>query len=180
MIPLPASEVRSRKENRGISIAGAESGVSPCVDHVEKRKFSQSAFGFAASATPSHMAPTQQLQHIQAQALSRVVSDSPSDRPAFSTGGSRAASAGEFGANLTNVSESSIPVAPMAGVATTASTSPATTLTQNNVNIDKGAKRSRTFTATSAKAIDDEDEPRRVSPRQRTGTYAGEDRSADN
>ncbi|EJT71311.1 hypothetical protein GGTG_10570 [Gaeumannomyces tritici R3-111a-1] len=177
MIPLPASEIKSRKENRGISIAGTEASASPCFDHVDRRNFSQSAFGFT-SATPSHMQPTQhQIQQIQVRALSRVTSDSSSDRPAFSTGGSRAASAGEFGASLTNMTESSIQQAPMAGVTATASTSSVATLTQNIGNSDKGTKRSRTFTATSTKAIDDEDEPRRVSPRLRSAAFAGDGRS---
>lgn len=132
-IPLPASEVRSRKENRHLNNASStrspSSNVSPSVD-AQIRKFSQTSNAFGV------------IGH---------------DRESSSTGPtySRRTSAGEFGANVTN--QDVTPGQTYAGVA--AST------TAPGSGSEKGTKRNRGFTPASTKAIDEDDEPRRVSPR---------------
>jgi len=84
----------------------------------------------------------------------RVSSNSPSSRPTFSANISRANSGVDFGTNITNLPD--LPPSASDFVA------------------DKGVKRARHFTPASAKAIDDEDEPRRSSPRLRVGPCPGD------
>ena len=62
----------------------------------------------------------------------------------------RTASTGEFGANITNQSAIDNALRAVSGN-----------------SVDKGSKRLRNFTPASAKVIDEEDEPRRSSPRVR-------------
>lgn len=135
-IPLPASEVRSRKENRLLnntsSIHSPSSNLSPSVD-AQIRKFSQTsnAFGAIGSDRDSGSGPTY----------------------------SRRTSAGDFGVNITN---QATPNQTYAGIAVSGNVS--------GSGSEKGTKRGRTFTPASAKAIDEEDEPRRASPKMRIAT----------
>lgn len=141
-IPLPASEIRSRKENRHLNNASfthsPSSNASPSLE-AQIRKFSQTsnAFGVIGSRT-----------------------DSSSSGTTFS----RRASAGEFGTEITN---QATPSQTYAGIA--ASGNPP------GSGSEKCAKRNRNFTPASAKAIDEEDEPRRISPRMRIATSAPRD-----
>lgn len=77
---------------------------------------------------------------------------------------SRRTSGGEFGVDITNQTNNlaTTPSQTYAGVAAS-STAPGS-------GSDKGTKRSRTFTPASAKAIDEDDEPRRASPTMRTAS----------
>ncbi|CAN8099692.1 unnamed protein product [Discula destructiva] len=133
-IPLPASEIRSRKENRFLNKASSadspSSNPSPSAE-AQIRKFSQisNAFGVIGQER-----------------------DSSGTGPTYS----RRTSAGEFGANINN---QATPGQTYAGVAASGAVS--------SSGSEKGIKRSRNFTPTSAKAIDEEDEPRRVSPGMR-------------
>lgn len=142
MIPLPASEVRSRKENRHLNNSSfahsPSSNASPSLE-AQVRKFSQTnnAFGVIGNRA-----------------------DSSSSAPTYS----RRTSAGEFGTEITN---QATPNHTYAGVA--ASGNPP------GSSSEKGAKRTRNFTPASAKAIDEEDEPRRVSPRMRIATSVPRD-----
>lgn len=138
-IPLPASEVRSRKENRHLN--NASSGDSPSCTaspsvEAQIRKFSQTSNAFGVIGQDR---------------------DSSGTGPTFS---SRRTSAGEFGVDITN--HTPTPSQTYAGVAASGAAP--------GSGSDKGTKRSRTFTPASAKAIDEEDEPRRASPKMRTGS----------
>lgn len=133
-IPLPASEVRSRKENRHLNNASSadtsSSDASPSVE-AQIRKFSQTSNAFGLIGNDR-------------------------DSSGSGTAYSRRTSAGEFGANITN---QATPNQTYAGVAASGAAT--------GSGSEKGTKRSRNFTPASAKAIDEEDEPRRVSPRMR-------------
>ncbi len=149
-IPLPASEVKSRKENRQLNTATADaSPPSPCLaaagDLAETRKFSQAPFGIIGSG-------------LSGASSTRASSSPPSSGPAFSAAASRNNSGGEFGANITNMVDP--PQSLSAGKNSRCPSS------------EKAVKRSRYFTPASAKAIDDEDEPRRPSPRVRLSPTA--------
>lgn len=84
--------------------------------------------------------------------------DSSSSGPTYS----RHTSAGDFGIDITN---QATPIQTYAGVAASTAGS----------GSEKGTKRNRNFTPASAKAIDEEDEPRRISPRMRISTVIPED-----
>ena len=75
----------------------------------------------------------------------------PSDRTFSGVFSQRSVSAGEFGNDITN----------------TINNDAGSIAIQSLLGSEKGLKRTRTFTPASAKAIDDEDEPRRPSPRVR-------------
>lgn len=136
-IPLPASEVRSRKENRHLTNAGAaqspSSNPSPSVE-AQIRKFSHTSNAFGVIGND------------------REYSGS---RPPYS----RRTSAGDFGVDMTNRATSN---ETYAGVAACRNIT--------GSGSEQGTKRCRNFTPASAKAIDEEDEPRRVSPRLRVAT----------
>lgn len=139
-IQLPASEVKSRKENRHLnnaSSAGSPStNPSPSIE-AQIRKFSttNTAFGVIGN--------------------DRADSSGSCSGPSFS----RRASAGEFGRDITNTASPNQTYAGVAAFGTTPGS-----------GSEKGTKRSRNFTPASAKAIDEEDEPRRPSPRMKVAT----------
>ncbi|KAG8156724.1 hypothetical protein KVR01_013329 [Diaporthe batatas] len=138
-IQLPASEVKSRKENRHVNNAGSvgsSTNPSPSVE-AQTRRFSASntAFGIIGN--------------------DRTTSSGSGSGPTFS----RHSSAGDFGKDITNTAS---PGQTYAGVAASGN--------GHGSGSEKGTKRSRNFTPASAKAIDEEDEPRRVSPRLRAAT----------
>lgn len=129
-IQLPASEVKSRKENRHVNntgSVGSSTNPSPPVE-AQIRNFSttNAAFGIIGN--------------------DRTGSSASGSGPTFS----RRTSAGEFGRDITNTASPNQTLAGSGG--------------------EKGTKRSRNFTPASAKAIDEEDEPRRASPRLRVAT----------
>lgn len=136
-IPLPASEVRSRKENRHLNNASStrspSSNPSPSVE-TQIRKFSHASNAFGV------------IGHDR---------DSSGTGPSFS----RRTSTGEFGGSITNQASS---CQTYAGVAASAAAP--------SSGSEKGTKRDRSFTPASAKAIDEEDQPQRVSPRMCTST----------
>ena len=146
-IPLPASEVRSRKESKATIYSDSHEGT-PTVEHVNMRNLSQSrisSFGKDENKSQSgnNSPPT-----------TRVFSD------LFAR---RSASAGEFGHDLTNITN----FAELSTSATSACISTADSGVSSNPGSAKDAKRPRHFTPASSKAIDDADEPRRGSPRVR-------------
>lgn len=150
-IPLPAFEVRSRKENRYLNNASLtrspSSDPSPSIE-AQIRKFSQTSNAFGV------------VGHER---------DSSATGPSYS----RRSSAGEFGVNVTN---QATPSQTYAGVAAS--------ITAPGSGSEKGTKRNRTFTPASAKAIDEEDEPRRVDSRVRVATTVpsddeGQDRTGE-
>lgn len=137
-ISLPASEVRSRKENRHLNNASttrsSSSNPSPSVE-AQIRKFSQTGNAFGAIA------------HDR---------DSSGNGPTYS----RRTSAGDFGTNITN--QATTPGSISSGVATSG---PAP-----SSGSEKGTKRSRNFTPTGSKAVDEDDDPCRPSPGMRAPT----------
>ncbi|KAI1125923.1 hypothetical protein F5Y10DRAFT_245923 [Nemania abortiva] len=142
-IAMPAPEIKSRKENRLNNEAFIEGTAN--LDHIDMRKVSQSVYG--------HLDKTSRG--------TSSTSNSPPSQSAFSGVFShRSFSGPEFGHDLTN---SSI-------LFTHGNAEPnAATDIRIGSGSDNGIKRTRQFTPASAKAIDDEDEPRRNSPRGRNG-----------
>ncbi|KAI0022978.1 hypothetical protein F4780DRAFT_121468 [Xylariomycetidae sp. FL0641] len=145
-ITLPANEVKSRKENRFKQDAPAD--TTPIVDHHEMRKVSQSAFGHLGKDSREASTGT----------------SSPSQRAFSGMYSHRSMSGGDFGHELTNVTHAfghAIGDPTLSGIA-----NPDVRVGSGS---DKGIKRTRNFTPASARVIDDEDEPRRGSPRLRIG-----------
>ncbi|KAI1497202.1 hypothetical protein F5X99DRAFT_423687 [Biscogniauxia marginata] len=132
-IPLPASEVKSRKENRFNHETPVES--TPTVEHNDMRKVSQSAFS------------------------NRSFSGIFSHRSTSGGGG-------DFGNDLTNVAH--IFTHPNTESNMSGNLGMNTDIRAGSGS-EKAMKRTRHFTPASAKVIDDEDEPRRSSPRVRHG-----------
>lgn len=141
--PIPAAEVRSRKENLG-GLADCEDTL-PTVEHVEMRKVSQSSF--------DNMGKTNSVTST---------SNSPLDQPNSAVFSSRSVSGADFGHDLTNLERFQPTRADAASPAETGDSRGG-----NHSGSEAGVKRTRQFTPASSKAIDDEDEPRRSSPRAR-------------
>ncbi|KAI1073747.1 hypothetical protein F5B20DRAFT_494173 [Whalleya microplaca] len=140
-IPLPAPEVKSRKENR-LNQDMSNDSVSS-LEHVDMRKVSQSSFcnsGREGRDTNSNNSP-------------------PSQRTFSGMFSQRSASTGEFGNDLTNIAN-----AFTHPDMTPNSLNDASTSARVVSGSEKGLKRIRRFTPTSNKAIDDEDQPRTRSP----------------
>ncbi|KAI1638446.1 hypothetical protein F4809DRAFT_253633 [Biscogniauxia mediterranea] len=186
-VPLPASEVKSRKENRfnHHESTPAESTPTAAVDshhnlqHNEMRKVSQPAFSNVSkeSREPSSNVPTNNTSPHSQRSFSGIFSHRSTSR-----GGG--ASGGEFGYDLTNVVHNFSHHQNPTDLSTTAAATATSTSTMgggNNLGLantadvrigsgsEKSMKRTRHFTPASARAIDDEDEPRRSSPRIRFG-----------
>lgn len=138
-IPLPASEVRSRKENRHLNNASADSP--------------------SATASPSVEAQIRKFSHT-----SNAFGVIGQDRDSSGLTTSRRTSGGDFGLNITN---HATPSQTYAGV-TAFGTAPSS-------GSEKSNKRNRTFTPASAQAVDDDDEPRRLSPRMRMASSVPDD-----
>ncbi|KAI6375126.1 hypothetical protein MCOR25_003020 [Pyricularia grisea] len=180
MVPLPASEVKSRKETRKFSNFAAQCSPaihSPCVDILDKRNFSSSAFTVAevtAAVASNINTPSQQsFQMLPPHAVPRGPPEASSDRPFYSSStSSRVCSSGDLLASFSNASEGS--AAPL--LTATASGANNTVTPLGEAAPDRCNKRLRNFTPASIKAIDEEDEPRRISPRLRATTFAGQDR----
>jgi len=145
---MPASEIKSRKENRLTDDIPTEDKADIDhidIDHIDMRKVSQSVYGPPGKTGQNTISAT----------------NSPPSQGAFSGVFShRSLSALEFGNDLTNsgLLYGNTNVEPSVG-----------TDSRVGSGSDKATKRTRQFTPASAKAIDDEDEPRRSSPRQHAG-----------
>ncbi|KAK5630112.1 hypothetical protein RRF57_005827 [Xylaria bambusicola] len=142
-IAIPAPEIKSRKENRLHSEITLEETTD--LDHIDMRKVSQSVY--------SHLGKTSRD--------TSSTNNSPPSQSTFSGAYSqRSVSGAEFGNDLTN-----------SGVLFAHGNNDPNPTTDIRIGSgsDKGIKRTRQFTPASAKAIDEEDEPRRSSPRGRNG-----------
>ncbi|KAI0482538.1 hypothetical protein GGR56DRAFT_620364 [Xylariaceae sp. FL0804] len=146
-IPLPVPEIKSRKENRLAHDTPTEK--TPVAERNDLRRVSQTELSSIDKDSRENSA----------------TNSSPSQRTFSGVFSHRSVSTGEFGHELTN----------MSNIFTNANTDPVMSSTMNTESrvgsgSDKGTKRTtRLFTPASAKAIDDEDEPRRGSPRVRIG-----------
>ena len=156
-VPLPSSNVKSKKENRPSPIAtvsprtNAVSTPTVRPDRIEHRHSPHASLGlpgmsFGTVASSASFSRTPQDLH-------ELVSDSPQ---------------ATFG-GVTNED-------PLLGslCCQTGSVTPSSDST-GQLSSDKGTKRSRHFTSASARAIDDEDEPRRPTPRLRHSPLATKD-----
>ncbi|KAL2017191.1 hypothetical protein VTK56DRAFT_2511 [Thermocarpiscus australiensis] len=183
-LSLPSSEVKSRKENRHASLSHANAPPMPStlsLEGIETRKFSHPIFGTdsfdSAISVPTSSVPSDNEEN-----------KSPSQPAALSTG-SRNPSGGEFGSNITNLSSnvgSSSTAGNVAGPAESSLTSNPNGVAglgggngNGNNNTVATQKRTRTFTPASAKAIDEEDEPRRASPHVRIVGFGAGDVAGD-
>ncbi|KAI0399018.1 hypothetical protein F4802DRAFT_73246 [Xylaria palmicola] len=140
-IANPAPEIRSRKENRLSHETSIESVTN--LDHIDMRKVSQSVYGQLGTTSRD----------------TSSTSNSPPSQSAFSgIFSNRSYSGPEFGNDLTN-----------SGILFTHGNTELNTTSESRISSgsEKGIKRTRQFTPASAKAIDNEDEPRRTSPRVR-------------
>ncbi|KAI1820150.1 hypothetical protein F4861DRAFT_543223 [Xylaria intraflava] len=141
---MPAPEVKSRKENR-LSNETSTEGITTNLEHIDMRKVSQSV-------------------HSQLGKVSRDTSNTSNSPPSQSTFSGifsqRSLSGPEFGDDLTN-----------SAILFTHGNMESNVAAECRIgsNCEKAVKRPRQFTPASAKAIDDEDEPRRSSPRVRAG-----------
>ncbi|KAI0391139.1 hypothetical protein F5Y17DRAFT_468457 [Xylariaceae sp. FL0594] len=143
-IGMPASEIKSRKENRFSDDPVTEDKMD--MNHIDMRKVSQAVYGQPDRNAQGRVSATH----------------SPQSQDTFPGGFShRPLSALEFGNDLTN---SGI----LYGNSNVESNISSLGIDSRvGSGSDKAARRTRQFTPASAKAIDDEDEPRRSSPRHR-------------
>ena len=151
-IPFPSSEIKSRKENRHLTIAGSNPSSTqstPHAEHTETRKFSQGRFSLGNMGMGFPMP----MRHESASI------NSPGSETVVAASESRRASTGDYGSN---VFPNQNPL----------NDSLANPLGMGFVNA--GTKRTRNFTPASAKAIDEEDEPRRASPHVRMSSFGGD------
>lgn len=149
-IQAPSSEVRSRKENRRQQPAGPSLSAAPPAsalgpDHQEMRRVSQQMYMPPGASIPVCTVNSRD--------------DSPQDQdrpgPAPSQRGLSVGSEPEAGSNGAATQDTAA-----GGVGGTSA--------------EKGIKRIRHFTPASARAMDEEDEPRRGSPRVRLTPFTGE------
>ncbi|KAK0610987.1 hypothetical protein B0T14DRAFT_540224 [Immersiella caudata] len=171
-IPLPSSEIKSRKENRHLNVGGSNPSSTRSTPHglpTEIRKFSQPAFGLGG------MMP----MPTSTEGLGSL-SVSPNTETVFSGGAPGSPSAGKFGLDLAGDSAglpatcSPIPAPqhPLSEPTADDSTSGALSIdTCNTIGGNFGSRRGRHFTPVSAKVIDEEDEPRKSSLHRRASGY---------
>ena len=158
-ITLPTSAIKSRKDHKLVSSVPSNpssESSTPQTSQLGSRKSSQSIFnveprGRTASASggaPSmHNSPSLNAQRI------------------FSTTLSNTPSMDDFGTNITNIINMS-----QDGL------HPSTECSKISSNVPTiGVKRTRAFTPASARAIDEEDEPRRASPLLRLGSLGNQE-----
>lgn len=164
-IPLPASEVKSRKENRLLNryASNPDSASSTLVtDHMDTRKFSQQLFNGTPTTGSSIMFDPTTSSHSQRA--------SPSSTSPTSTGTvfssqvvSRAGSGGDLGTALGNLRTGGSTPMPLRNTSAGA-------LNAGGLGVS-GRKRNREFTPASSKVIDDEDQPLRPSPHMRAAGF---------
>ncbi|KAK0625478.1 hypothetical protein B0T17DRAFT_492555 [Bombardia bombarda] len=155
-IPLPASEIKSRKENRHLTIACSNplsAQSTPRVDQVETRKFSQPVFGLSGVGSGVPMTPS---------APDMAGGNSPGLQVTFSTSDSRNIASAEYGSNIMN-NTTTMPNR----LGESSTSTPDLGFGGNNT----GMKRTQNFTPVSAKVIDQEDEPRQASPNVRVASF---------
>lgn len=154
-IPLPASEVKSRKErdSRFLTIHGsnpASASSTPQGPHHDIRKFSQPLFNSASSIFNTTTSST-----------------SPASAALPSATASRNPSNTDFGSNVATAGTAGTPI-------------PLRNSSAASVNAavqSSSRKRTRNFTPASVKAIDDEDQPMRPSPHMRASFTILDDES---
>ncbi|KAI3323476.1 hypothetical protein HD806DRAFT_544219 [Xylariaceae sp. AK1471] len=142
-IAIPAPEVKSRKENRPNNDVPIEGTTN--LDHINMRKVSQPVYNELSKASRDTSSTT----------------NSPPSQSTFSgVFSQRSLSGPEFGNDLTN-----------SGILFSHGTTDSSVAVESRIGSgsNKAIRRTRQFTPASAKVIDDEDEPRRSSPRGRTG-----------
>ncbi|KAK0724990.1 hypothetical protein B0H67DRAFT_641462 [Lasiosphaeris hirsuta] len=191
-IPLPASEIKSRKENRHLAVPDSNlssSQSTPQAAHMETRKFSHPVFNLGGGGNLGgnlHMMNRPlSTSSSTTNTTENSNSTSPSMQPSFSANNSRDESE-RFGANIANLNTGCSPVRhaslQLLGQAS------GDCLESSSMNADgvnclggggmgggsAGTKRTRNFTPASQKVIDEEDEPRRASPHVRIGGFGGE------
>jgi hypothetical protein len=176
-IPLPSSEVKSRKENRHLNVGesrASSASSTPLATHHEIRKFSQPIFGLGNNSGAEFSLP---MSATSASDIGRH-SRAPSPQVVFSTNPSRNSSKGEFGSNLTNLSTvhgsscSPFPdTHPAVGEPVSGANSVTTLSNMGNLLASTTVRRARNFTPVSAKVIDEEDEPQRLSQHMRLPEY---------
>lgn len=158
-IPLPAVEIKSRKENRLLNVELSNPSLAssgPRGDHAESHKFSEPAPGLVATGFSTGL--------LASSGTNPSTASSASSQALFSASVSRNASTSEFGKIITNLIPEALPQ-PI-GMGKPTSNPPGGSTPGHNGGSDKGSsvKRARIFTPASARAIDEEDEPRRGSP----------------
>jgi hypothetical protein len=177
-IPLPSSDVKSRKENCHLNMGGSNPGSTRATPHglpTEIRKFSQPAYGLRGNLGIGGM----MAMPPSAEGLGSF-NVSPNTETAFSGGASASTSVGKFGLDLASESAGlpaacSPMLAPQRSIGEPAedddTPGPLSVDTCNAVGGNLGSRRGRHFTPVSAKVIDDEDEPRKSSLRRRVTGY---------
>ncbi|KAM4054298.1 NADH dehydrogenase (ubiquinone)-like protein [Hirsutella rhossiliensis] len=143
----PASEVRSRKENRRQQPAGPSPSAASTFgqDHQEMRRVSQQMYIPPGASVP--------VCTVNSQVNSPQDQDLPG--PEQSQQGRSSDSEPGPGSNMVDVKDAAVGGA---GV----------------ITAEKGTKRIRNYTPASVRAIDEEDEPRRGSPRVRLTPFTNE------
>ncbi|KAK0666999.1 hypothetical protein QBC41DRAFT_324855 [Cercophora samala] len=139
-IPLPSSEVKSRKETRhplGMGLGLVDPNTAFRMDTPIPGSEGATCHSSRSSSTASSRGECEDRSGLfRDNEKENGVPSAPGDQPTFS-GSSRSTSVGEICYN-------------------------------------SGVKRNRTFTPASARAIDDEDEPRRASPCVRVGGFGSD------
>ena len=163
-LSLSSAELQARKENRHASISQTNATMgqpAALADGPETRKSSQSLFslGVPESAPTIPADSSDQTTSAALQSLFATTSRNPLN---------------EFGTDITNTTcktggPSSGSQAPISG--NNADGLPS--LGSGDGSGSAAPKRPRNFTPASVKAIDEEDEPRRVSPHLRIGGFGG-------
>jgi hypothetical protein len=178
-LSLPSSALYSRKENRHASLVHANNALmqpTPLSGSMGTRKLSQSIFGIGGldSSIPvpaegSEEKTSAALQNMFATSLRNPLTDFGSSmmNSACNIAGSPPA--------VDNGHAESTPVSNVKGMVPLGSSSSGS----SSVGGNTATKRTRNFTPASAKAIDVEDEPRRMSPHVRIAGYCGGDMSGD-
>lgn len=194
-IPLPASEIKSRKENRHLAIPDSNPSSAqstPQATYIETRKFSHPVFTIGGGGNLGgnlHMINRPLSSSTSSSTTTNTTENSdgtsPSLQPIFSANNSRDGSEG-FGANITHLSTGCSPVRhsslQLLGQAS-GDCLESSSVNASGVNClggpsmgsgSAGTKRTRNFTPASQKVIDEEDEPRRASPHVRIAGFGGE------
>ncbi|KAK0648948.1 hypothetical protein B0T16DRAFT_124028 [Cercophora newfieldiana] len=181
-IPLPSSDIKSRKENRHFNIGGTNLASTQSTPHgaqVEIRKLSQPVFGLGANLGMGGTLP----MSSSTNGLSRSLS--PNTEAVFSSNAPCNPPTEDFGVDVTNQGAGLGPsCSPMATSqhpfesAADGDSPGALSTNMCNVASGMGSRRGRNFTPISAKVIDEEDEPRKMSQHVRVVGY-GEQSSVE-
>lgn len=178
-LSFPSSELYYRKENRHASLAHANAALlqpASLSGSTETRKLSQSVFGIGGleTSTPVPTDGSEEMTSITLQHMFATSSRNP---------------LADFGSSMMNSTGSTVGT-PMGvtGVVDQADSTPVSNVKSlaaptsgggSSTSGNTAVKRTRNFTPASAKAIDEEDEPRRLSPHVRIAGFCGVDISSD-